>query len=128
MKFIEHVLILAAGRGMRLMPITKKIPKALVTIQNQSLILQGIKKIKRYAKKIHITVGYRGSMIAEHVIKNKVNSVINTEGKGNCWWIFNFPFNLLDVPVLVLTCDNITSINFEKIFLNKKKKKIRRAC
>ena len=116
MKFIEHVIILAAGRGTRLMPITNKIPKALVTIQNQTLILQGIKKIKKYAKKIHITVGYRGSMIAEHVIKNKVNSVINTEGKGNCWWVFNFPFNLLNGPILVLTCDNITSINFKKIF------------
>jgi NDP-sugar pyrophosphorylase family protein len=108
---------------MRLMPLTKKIPKALVKLHNQSLILRGIKKIRNYAKNIHITVGYRGSMIAEHVIKNKVNSVINTDGKGNCWWVFNFPFNLLNEPILVLTCDNITSIDFLKIFADYKKKK-----
>ena len=122
MKLIKHVIILAAGRGMRLMPLTKKIPKALVKLHNQSLILRGIKKIRNYAKNIHITVGYRGSMIAEHVIKNKVNSVINTDGKGNCWWVFNFPFNLLNEPILVLTCDNITSIDFLKIFADYKKK------
>jgi NDP-sugar pyrophosphorylase family protein len=122
MKLIKHVIILAAGRGMRLMPLTKKIPKALVKLHNQSLILRGIKKIRNYTKNIHITVGYRGSMIAEHVIKNKVNSVINTDGKGNCWWIFNFPFNLLNEPILVLTCDNITSIDFQKIFTDYKKK------
>ena len=123
MKFIEHVIILAAGRGTRLMPLTKKMPKALVRLQNQSLILHGLKKIRKYAKNIHITVGYRGSMLAEHVIKNRVNSVINTEGKGNCWWVFNFPFNMLNAPVLVLTCDNITKINFRKIFIDYYKKK-----
>jgi NDP-sugar pyrophosphorylase family protein len=122
MKFIEHVIILAAGRGTRLMPLTKKIPKALVTLRNQTLILHGIKKIKKYTKNIHITVGYKGSILAEHVIKNKVNSVINTEGKGNCWWVFNFPFNILNSPVLVLTCDNITSIDFKKIYMDYKKK------
>ena len=121
---INHAVILAAGRGIRMMPRTKKIPKAMVKIKNQTLILAGIKKIQKYIKNIHITVGYQGSMLASHVIKNKVNSVINTAKRGNAWWIFNFPFKHIDEPIFVLTCDNITNINFnliEKDYIKKGK-------
>ena len=121
---INHVVILAAGRGIRLKPKTNKIPKAMVKVNNQTLILQGIKKIRKFIKNIHITVGYKGSMLAKHVIENKVNSVINTDKKGNAWWIFNFPFKYINEPVFVLTCDNITNINFnllEKDYINKNK-------
>ena len=120
---INHAIILAAGRGIRLMPLTKKIPKAMVKIKNQTLILNGIKKVQKYISNIHITVGYKGSMIAKHVIRNNVRSVINTNKKGNAWWIFNFPFNMIDEPVAVLTCDNITKINFKLIEKNYIKKK-----
>ena len=121
---INHAIILAAGRGIRLMPKTKKIPKAMVKIKNQTLILKGIKKIQKYIKNIHITVGYKGSLLAKHVIENKVNSVINTDKKGNAWWIFNFPFKYINQPVFVLTCDNITNIDFsliEKDYIKKGK-------
>ncbi len=119
----NHAVILAAGRGMRLMPLSKKIPKAMVKVKNETLILNGIKKVQKYISNIHITVGYKGSMIAKHVIRNNVRSVINTNKKGNAWWIFNFPFNMIDEPVAVLTCDNITKINFkliEKDYIKKK--------
>mgnify|MGYP006083464813 CR=1 FL=1 len=121
---INHAVILAAGRGIRMMPITNKIPKAMIKIKNQTLILNGIKKVQKYIKNIHITVGYKGSVIAKHVIRNNVRSVINTNNKGNAWWIFNFPFNLIDEPIFVLTCDNITNINFnliEKDYIKKGK-------
>ena len=97
------------------MPKTKRIPKAMVKIKNQTLILKGIKKIQRYIKNIHITVGYKGSLLAKHVIENKVNSVINTDKMSNAWWIFNFPFKHINEPVFVLTCDNITNIDFNLI-------------
>lgn len=112
---INHAVILAAGRGIRLMPKTKKIPKAMVKIKNQTLILNGIKKIQKYIKNIHITVGYKGSLLAKHVIENKVNSVINTDKMNNAWWIFNFPFKHINEPVFVLTCDNITNMDFSLI-------------
>ena len=112
---INHAIILAAGRGIRLMPKTKRIPKAMVKIKNQTLILKGIKKIQKYIRNIHITVGYKGSLLAKHVIENNVNSVINTDKKGNAWCIFNFPFKHINQPVFVLTCDNITNIDFNLI-------------
>ena len=78
---INHAIILAAGRGIRLMPKTTKIPKAMVKVKNQTLILGGI-KIQEYIKNIHITVGYKGSLLAKHVIENNVTSVINTNKKA----------------------------------------------
>ena len=45
---INHAFIMAAGRGTRLMPLTKKIPKGLVKFKQTSLIARGIKRLKKY--------------------------------------------------------------------------------
>ena len=114
-KKINHAFIMAAGRGTRLMPLTKKIPKGLVKFKQSSLIASGIKKLKKYSEFVHITVGYKGPILAKHHIEEKVSSIINTDKKGNSWWIFNSVFKSLDSPLYVLTCDNVTNIDFKKI-------------
>ena len=114
-KKINHAFIMAAGRGTRLMPLTKKIPKGLVKFKQTSLIARGIRRLKRYIKFIHISVGYKGPILAKHLIEEKVSSIINTDTKGNSWWIFNSIFKSFDSPIYVLTCDNVTNINFKKI-------------
>lgn len=115
MKSLENALIMAAGRGSRMIPLTNKIPKAMAEINGITLISSGIKKLKPSVKNIHITVGYKGSMLAKHVIENDVSSVINTNEKGNSWWIYNSLLKHLNEPVLVLTCDNIVDLNFDFI-------------
>ena len=112
---INHAFIMAAGRGARLMPLTKKIPKGLVKFRQTSLIARGIRRLKKYIKFIHISVGYKGPILAKHLIEEKVSSIINTDTKGNSWWIFNSIFKSFDSPIYVLTCDNVTNINFKKI-------------
>ena len=114
-KKINHAFIMAAGRGARLMPLTKKIPKGLVKFRQTSLIARGIRRLKKYIKFIHISVGYKGPILAKHLIEEKVSSIINTDTKGNSWWIFNSIFKSFDSPIYVLTCDNVTNINFKKI-------------
>ena len=106
---------MAAGRGARLMPLTKKIPKGLVKFRQTSLIARGIRRLKKYIKFIHISVGYKGPILAKHLIEEKVSSIINTDKKGNSWWIFNTIFKSFDSPIYVLTCDNVTNIDFNKI-------------
>ena len=114
-KKIDHAFIMAAGRGIRLMPLTKKIPKGLVKYKQSSLIANGIKKLRKYINYIHISVGYKGPILAKHLIEKNVSSIINTNNKGNAWWIFNSIFKKLDDPIYVLTCDNVTEINFKEI-------------
>jgi len=112
---IKHAIIMAAGRGQRMMPLTEYIPKPMITINGISLIEQGIDKIKPYIPDIHITVGYKGAMLASHVIEHGVNSVINTEGKSNSWWVYNSLLKYISEPVLVLTCDNVIELNFKTL-------------
>lgn len=109
---IRHAVILAAGRGMRMAPLTDIVPKPMAPFQGSTLIAQGIKGLLTHVPKIHITVGYKKAMLAQHVIELGVSSVINTEGKSNSWWIYNTLLGQIDEPVVVLTCDNVMKLNF----------------
>lgn len=114
-KKIDNAFIMAAGRGSRLMPITKKIPKGLIKHKQTTLILSGIERLRKYLNKIHISVGYKGPILAKYLIEQNISTIVNTNNQGNSWWIFNSVFKNFDRPIFVLTCDNVTDINFSKI-------------
>jgi len=115
MRKINHALIMAAGRGSRMMPLTKEIPKAMAQVGETTLIVNGIEKIRKVLDNIHITVGYKKADLAKHVIEHHITSVHNTEGKGNAWWVYNSLLKHLNEPIFVLTCDNVVDLNFEKL-------------
>jgi NDP-sugar pyrophosphorylase family protein len=110
---IRHAVILAAGRGIRMAPLTEAMPKAMAPYQGTTLIAHGIDQLRSRIDHIHITVGYKGAMLARHVIEHGVASVFNTNGHGNAWWLSNTFLSLLDEPVLVLTCDNVTELDLK---------------
>lgn len=110
---IQHAVIMAAGRGVRMMPLTDAIPKPMAPYNGSTLIARGISRLARSIAHIHVTVGYKGAMLAQHVIEHGASSVFNTEGKGNCWWVYNTLLKALDEPVYVLTCDNVVDLDFE---------------
>lgn len=114
-KKINHAIIMAAGRGSRMMPLTTEIPKAMAKLGESTLILSGIDKMKPYIDHIHITVGYKKAELSKHVIEHDIDSVLNTEGKGNAWWVYNSLLSNLDEPLFVLTCDNVVDIDFREI-------------
>ena len=106
---------MAAGRGVRMMPLTAVIPKPMAPYLGSTLIADGIRRIRGHVDVIHITVGYKGPKLAEHVIELGVDCVYNTSGKGNSWWIYNTMLKYLDEPLLVLTCDNVVELDFEQL-------------
>ena len=112
---IKHAVIMAAGRGSRMMPLTDSIPKAMAQYGNSTLILNGIDRIKSSIPNIHITVGYKKADLAKHVIGHNVSTVMNTEGKGNAWWIYNTLLKNLDEPLFLLTCDNVIDLDFKAL-------------
>ena len=124
---VNHAIIMAAGRGLRMMPLTDRIPKAMAPHGESTLIANGIKKLESYFKHIYITVGYKGAMLSSHVIENNVSAVFNTEGKGNSWWLYNTLIKTIDEPIFVLTCDNIIEMDF-KLFLEDYTKQGSPAC
>jgi NDP-sugar pyrophosphorylase family protein len=109
---IRHGIIMAAGRGMRMAPLTDAIPKPMAPYNGTTLIARGISRLAERLEHIHVTVGYKKAMLAQHVIEHGASSVFNTEGKSNCWWIYNTILSLLDEPMVVLTCDNVVDLDF----------------
>jgi NDP-sugar pyrophosphorylase family protein len=113
MPAIKHAIILAAGRGQRMMPLTEDLPKPMAPYNGSTLIAQGIAQIAKRVEKVHVTVGYKKAMLAQHVIEYGASSVINTDGQGNSWWIYNTLFKSLNEPICVLTCDNVVDIDID---------------
>jgi NDP-sugar pyrophosphorylase family protein len=109
---IRHALIMAAGRGHRMRPLTDLVPKPMAPYRGSTLIAQGIAAIKAHVPFVHVTVGYKGAMLAHHVIENGASSIFNTDGKGNAWWLRHTLLGHLDEPVCILTCDNVMELDF----------------
>lgn len=103
---------MAAGRGQRMMPATAELPKAMMPYLQSTLIANGIDRIRPHIDHVHVTVGYKKAMLAQHAIEHGVSSVHNTEGESNSWWIFNTLLGEIDEPMFVLTCDNVTELDF----------------
>ena len=112
---IRHAVILAAGRGVRMMPLTAVIPKPMAPYMGSTLIADGIRKLRPHIEFIHITVGYKGPKLAEHVIELGVDSVFNTSNRGNAWWLYNTLLGNLDEAIFVLTCDNVVDLDFQQL-------------
>jgi NDP-sugar pyrophosphorylase family protein len=110
---IKYALIMAAGRGERMLPLTDIIPKAMAPVNGSTLIARGLQYLNKHIPNIYVTVGYKGPMLASHVIENNVSGVFNTTGRDNAWWLFNTLIKDLDEPVIVLTCDNVIELDFD---------------
>jgi len=108
---IRHALILAAGRGMRMAPLTDAIPKPMAPYNGTTLIARGIQRLAQKIEHIHVTVGYKKAMLAQHVIEHAASSVFNTEGHSNCWWLYHTLLASLNEPMFVLTCDNVVDLD-----------------
>lgn len=115
MKKIKYALIMAAGRGTRMLPLTQTIPKAMVPLNGSTLIASGLKYLKKHIPHVYATVGYKGPLLAQHLIEEDVSGMFNTTGHDNAWWIFNTLMREVNEPIFVLTCDNVIELDFDLI-------------
>ena len=61
-------MILAAGRGQRMMPLTKDIPKPLIRVNDKPLIVYTIEKLKKAGfKTLVVNLGYLGNVLKEYL-------------------------------------------------------------
>lgn len=71
-------VIMAGGKGKRLLPLTKKIPKPLIKVKNKPMIEIIIKKIlKDEFKKIYITTNYMAQKIEKFLKKKKYKKYLS---------------------------------------------------
>lgn len=114
---MQHAIIMAAGRGNRMRPLSDVLPKPMIPFREGTLISHTLESLKYFAKFIHVTVGYKGSMLSSYLMRfGFVDTIIYTESHSNSWWIHNSLMQYVNEPVLVLTCDNITELDIDFIY------------
>ncbi len=120
---IDTALILCAGFGKRLLPLTKTVPKPLLKIGESTLLEKTIKLIEQLKiKKIKINIFYLSDEIKKFV--NQLNTNIDIEliedgyeildtGGG----IFNMIKNSAEENFLVFNSDTLWDMNYNKYIL-----------
>ena len=75
---IESALILAAGKGTRMWPLTENIPKPLLPISGVPIIRRQIDELKKVGvKKLYILIGYQMNEISDYIDKTETDIEIN---------------------------------------------------
>jgi choline kinase len=117
------VVILAAGMGKRLMPLTKERPKALLKMNGKTILENIIEKcVKNYIKKFIITVGYKKEAIRSEcdLLRVKYNIEIHLiENKRyfetNTGYSLYLALKKINDDVLIINGDNLFD---EQIVIN----------
>jgi len=133
---LKKAMILAAGFGKRIHPLTLKCPKPLLKIGNETLLSNTLKFLELFGiKQVVINVHYLGEHIVDYINKNKFNLTINIvrekdkildTGGG----VLNAIQNFSNEPFLTMNPDTIWNSYYlkelklmEKLFIENKKSK-----
>lgn len=126
---MKKAMLLAAGRGKRLKPLTDTVPKPLLKIGSKSLIEQNIEKLKASGiEEVVINVSYRAKQIIEHVGDGKrygLKITFSYEPKsplGTGGGILQALRLLGDEPFILLSSDIWTEYPFEQLSLSADRK------
>ena len=132
---IKKAMILAAGFGKRISPLTLKTPKPLLEIGKETLLSNTIKFLESFGiKEVVINVHYLGEQIINYVNKNKFNLNIKTiEEKDEILdtggGVLNAIHHFSEEAFLIINTDTIWNLRYleelkliEKLFYKNKKK------
>ena len=132
---IKKAMILAAGFGKRISPLTLKTPKPLLEIGKETLLSNTIKFLESFGiKEVVINVHYLGEQIINYVNKNKFNLNIKTiEEKDEILdtggGVLNAIHHFSEEAFLIINPDTIWNLRYleelklmEKLFYQNKKK------
>lgn len=121
------VIIMAGGKGTRLDPFTRVLPKPLIPIGDQTMIEKIINGFYRQGfKKFFLTLNYKSKIIENYlddVIKKlKINYVKEKKFLGTAGSLSLFKSKFKE-DIIITNCDTIVEINFKEILDYHKKNK-----
>ena len=120
---IDTALILCAGFGKRLLPLTKTLPKPLLKVGESTLLEKTIKLIEQLKiKKIKINIFYLSDEIKKFVNQLNTNIDIELIEDGNeildtGGGIINMIKNSAEENFLVFNSDTLWNVNYNKYIL-----------
>ena len=115
-------VLMAGGKGERLRPLTQKIPKPLLPINNKAIIDHNIERLITCGiKHISVTVNYMKEEIEQHFSKEyngiKIQCIPEPKFLGTIGSIKYVKTFYNDI-VLVMNSDLFTNINYEEFYLH----------
>ena len=111
-----RAVILAAGRGSRMGKLSDKIPKPLLPRPSNSMLKRQIDWLKGNQIEIWISVGYKKEKVIEFADKQGIKNYIDTENRGNASSLSVLNSMNRKDPWIIITCDNILTINLEHLY------------
>ena len=115
-----QAVVIAAGRGIRLKPLTDKIPKCMAAIKDKPILEHILERlVKAGIDEINLIVGYRREVIEEHFGPEfqgvKVNYFVQKEPKGTAHALSLFEGYAKEM-FIVTNADVITSTsNYKRL-------------
>ena len=132
---IKKAMILAAGFGKRVQPLTLKLPKPLLKIGNETLLSNTLKFLELLGiNQVVINVHFLGDQIVDYISKNKFNLTINIIKENNKildtgGGVLNAINFFANEPFIIINPDTIWNAHYlkeiklmQKIFFENKKK------
>jgi len=117
----NRVIIMAGGKGERLMPLTENTPKPLLTIREKPIVQYIIEAFLKYGfENITLSVGYKSEKLInyfnEHEILSKYISYISeTHPLDTAGSLSLIPRDNLIKPVIVKNGDIIANVNYDEL-------------
>ncbi len=113
-KMVKKAVIMAAGKGTRMLPLTKTTPKVLITIGGKPFLEYVIDNLKKAGfEEFGIITGYLGEKVEDFVKQNSINATIieQKEQLGTGHAVMQAKEFAGEEPFIVLGGDNLFSVD-----------------
>ena len=116
-------VIMAGGKGTRLMPLTEKIPKPLLKVGDQCIIDHNVNRLRKFGvDDFWISLGHFGDQIREHFLNkgnlnSRVNFVLEDKPLGTIGAVREID-NFQHEYILITNSDILTTLDYEEFFLD----------
>lgn len=120
-KHTNLTLIMAGGRGERLMPLTSNTPKPMLPVNNKPIIHRIIDNSKSHGfTNISISVNYKSEQLIDFFKDGNdfgvaINYIHENEPLGTAGALSLLNFKNLNEPVIVINGDILTSVNLSQL-------------
>jgi len=108
-------IILAAGQGTRMRPLTEHTPKPLLKIGDLTLLQRQINFIGKQVSSVGVSVGYKSDAVSQHAISTGADFILDIENGGNASWLNFDSIRNMNAQIVIITSDNLMEVDLEML-------------